>query len=111
MREMMRMNQVNMLRKEYPTYFESITNIINVLDPCGLVASGAPENEHEVLVGEVLFLIINHKENEIKELIINAYDWYDMSIHEDYTDENYPCINKAVIQIIEVASLYKQNNH
>jgi hypothetical protein len=105
------MDQVRQLRQAYPTYFESITKIINVLDPCGLVDGGAPEDEHEVLVGAVLRLIINDRVNEVKELIINAYDWYGMGIMKDYTDEDYPRINKTVLQIIEIDLLYQQNNH
>lgn len=111
MKNKITMNQVRQLRQAYSTYFESITQIINVLDPCGLVAGGAPEDEHEVLVGSVLRLIINDRVNEVKELIINAYDWYGMSIIKDYTDEDYPRINAAVIQIIKIDLLYKQNNH
>ena len=105
------MSQVKQLRKEYPIYFESITEIINVLDPYSLVSGGAPKDEHQVLVGAILRLMIQDRVNEVKELIINAYDWYGISIIEDYTDEKYPKINKAVLKIIEVASLYNKNHN
>ncbi len=105
------MSQVRQLIEEYPTYFESITKIINVLDPYSLVSGGAPEDEHEVLVGSILRLIINDRVSEVKELIINAYDWYGISINEDYTDEKYPEINRVVLQIIEIDFLYKKTNN
>ncbi|WP_222860700.1 hypothetical protein [Paenibacillus antibioticophila] len=47
------------LKKKHTKYFLLVREIINELDPVGLVEMGAPKDEHDTLTGQVLALIVN----------------------------------------------------
>ncbi|MBD3919512.1 hypothetical protein H8B09_12175 [Paenibacillus sp. PR3] len=57
----------NELRKNHFEQFLKIRDIVNELDPTGLIASGAPKDEHDTLTANILGLIIDKKIEEVRE--------------------------------------------
>lgn len=88
------------MKEKNPEYFLKIRAVVNELDPIGLIASGAPEDEHDTLTANILELIVHKKFDEIRDLIIESYSWYGFN-HDDIKDEYMESSNTKLSLIIE----------
>ena len=60
------------LKHKYKEDFDTVKNFVNDFDPCGLIISGAPNDEYDCLINQLLSATYNRKtRTEIKELILN----------------------------------------
>lgn len=86
--------------------------VINELDPLSLVSGGAPEDEHDLLTGSVIKLVMNDKTEEVRQLIIDSYEWYgygENTVLEEHKERFYKKIDDATRKIIELRKEYIKN--
>jgi hypothetical protein len=88
--------------------FKVIRKIVNNWDPCGLISSGAPEDEYDSLAYKLLSGYVNKLDkDEQKEEIIQLLDKYygGPSLHELSTENQI----KLVQNIDQVINEIKNN--
>ena len=98
------------LKKKHTKYFLLVREIINELDPVGLVEMGAPEDEHDTLTGQVLALIVNDRIKDVRQTLIDSYDRYGFGVdklEEAYKDIFYKQIDKTTVQINNLYKKYR----
>jgi hypothetical protein len=60
------------LKDKYKNEYQRIKGLVNNFDPCGLIHSGAPEDEYDCLTNQLISLTIKGATIEkLKSLIIN----------------------------------------
>ncbi|GAA0134939.1 hypothetical protein YSY43_17790 [Paenibacillus sp. YSY-4.3] len=97
------------LKKNCPKYFMLVRAIINELDPLSLVSGGAPDDEHDTLTALTLKLIVNDKTEEIRQLIIDSFEWYgygESTVLDEYKEKFYKKIDEATKKIINLRKEY-----
>ncbi len=72
-------------KKDYQNDFKIIQKLVNEFDPCGLIKSGAPNNEHDSLTNQILSALYQNKnKEELKEIILFDFEVsYGMDIKEN----------------------------
>ncbi len=62
------------LKAKYKSDFTAIQKLVNAFDPCGLIKSGAPNDEYHVITNTILSSIYNKKSrHEIVDVLIYEY--------------------------------------
>ena len=101
------------LKEKYTKYFLLVREIINDFDPVGLMAAGAPEDEHDTLTGQVLRSIVNDRINDIRQTLIDSYDRYGFGadkIEEKYKDIFNKRIEETTLKINKLYQKYRTEN-
>ncbi|MFM8745009.1 MAG: hypothetical protein ACKODM_16995 [Cytophagales bacterium] len=60
-----------MKRDSYEKIYDSIKNLVNEFDPCGLIGAGAPDDEYDWLIHQIILLLNEGATvQKIKELVV-----------------------------------------
>ncbi|MDF2921659.1 MAG: hypothetical protein K0R57_573 [Paenibacillaceae bacterium] len=98
------------LKNKYTKYFLLVREIINQLDPVGLIEMGAPEDEHDTLTGQVLRLIVNNQIKDVRQTLIDSYDRYGFGadkIEEEFKGIFYKHIEETTDKINNLFKKYR----
>ncbi|WP_337100118.1 hypothetical protein [Paenibacillus sp. YIM B09110] len=100
------------LKKRYSSYFNNVRTIINEYDPVGLIASGAPIDEHDTLTERVLILLVNNEMDKVRQLLIDCYEWYGMGgeIKEEYKEKFNRKVDNTYQKLYEIYKEYRNSN-
>jgi hypothetical protein len=78
------------IKIKFKNDFKIIQQLINLLDPCGLVKGGAPIDEYDCLTTQILSgLYQNKSKQEIADSIINELDHHFGTIDKSKLNDSF----------------------
>ena len=75
------------LTKEYKEVFLKIRELINEVDPIGLIALSAPEDEYDLEIGDIIIKLKScSDESEVTEMVFDVFKkWFGNDNAGDYS--------------------------
>ncbi|TDF93829.1 hypothetical protein [Paenibacillus piri] len=98
-------NYKKQISKQYESHFLELRVIVNSFDPLGLVAGGAPENEHDNITQKLISLLYDDRLDEVKSLLKDCYEEYGFNTKEEINEKFK---NKIESTYKQVEDWYKQ---
>jgi len=100
------------LKVKYKADFKRIQNFVNEFDPCGLISSGAPDDEYDCLTSQLVSGVYTNKtRQDLKEIILHEIEHHFgipnlSTLTEPYKSEFYKNLNSLLDKLDSVYLSY-----